>query len=70
MNMEKGTVIKRTDYVATMLAIPVGEEREFALTGRDYASYMNAVCRFNKNGRAKFEIRRGSVSTLVIKRLS
>ena len=41
--MKKGTIIKRTDYVATMLAIPVGEEHEFTLTGRDYASYMNAV---------------------------
>ena len=46
--MKKGTIIKRTDYVATMLAIPVGEEHEFTLTGRDYASYMNAVSRFNK----------------------
>ena len=52
--MKKGTIIKRTDYVATMLAIPVGEEHEFTLTGRDYASYMNAVSRFNKNGKAKF----------------
>ena len=34
--MKKGTIIKRTDYVATMLAIPVGEEHEFTLTGRDY----------------------------------
>ena len=50
--MKKGTIIKRTDYVATMLAIPVGEEHEFTLTGRDYASYMNAVSRFNRNGKA------------------
>ena len=65
--MKKGTIIKRTDYVATMLAIPVGEEHEFTLTGRDYASYMN---RFNKNGKAKFEARTASASTIVIKRLS
>ena len=68
--MKKGTIIKRTDYVATMLAIPVGEEHEFTLTGRDYASYMNAVSRFNKNGKAKFEARTASASTIVIKRLS
>ena len=60
--MKKGTIIKRTDYVATMLAIPVGEEHEFTLTGRDYASY--------KNGKAKFEARTASASTIVIKRLS
>ena len=64
--MKKGTIIKRTDYVATMLAIPVGEEHEFTLTGRDYASYMNAVSRFNKNGKAKFEARTASASTIVI----
>lgn len=68
--MEKGTIIKRTDYVATMLAVPVGEEREFPLTGRDYASYMNAVSRFNKNGKAKFEARTTTASTIVIKRIS
>lgn len=69
--MEKGTIIKRTDYVATMLAIPVGEEREFTLTGRDYQSYMNARSRFHKKGSAKFEIRTTANSTtLVIKRLS
>lgn len=68
--MKKGTIIKRTDYVATMLAIPVGEEHEFTLTGRDYASYMNAVSRFNRNGKAKFEARTASASTIVIKRLS
>ena len=61
--MKKGTIIKRTDYVATMLAIPVGEEH-------DYASYMNAVSRFNRNGKAKFEARTASASTIVIKRLS
>jgi hypothetical protein len=53
--MKKGTIIKRTDYVATMLAIPVGEEHEFTLTGRDYASYMNAVSRFNRNGKRSEE---------------
>ena len=53
-----------------MLAIPVGDEHEFTLTGRDYASYMNAVSRFNKNGKAKFEARTASASTIVIKRLS
>ena len=68
--MEKGTIIKRTDYVATMLAIPVGEEREFALTGRDYQSYMNARSRFHKRGAAKFEIRTTTTATLIIKRLS
>lgn len=69
--MEKGTIIKRTDYVATMLAIPVGEEREFTLTGRDYQSYMNARSRFHKKGAAKFEIRAtANTATLIIKRLS
>lgn len=68
--MEKGTIIKRTDYVATMLAIPVGEEREFTLTGRDYQSYMNARSRFHKRGTAKFEIRTTTTATLIIKRLS
>lgn len=68
--MEKGTIIKRTDYVATMLAIPVGEEREFTLTGRDYQSYMNARCRFHKSGRARFELRTTTPVTLIIKRLS
>jgi len=47
-----------------------GKKHEFALTGRDYASYMNAVSRFNKNGKAKFEARTASASTIVIKRLS
>lgn len=69
--MEKGTIIKRIDYVATMLAIPVGEEREFALAGRDYQSYMNARSRFHKRGAAKFEIRTTANSaTLIIKRIS
>jgi len=31
---------------------------------------MNAVSRFNKNGKAKFEARTASASTIVIKRLS
>lgn len=68
--MEKGTVIKRTDYVATMLAIPVGEEREFTLTGRDYQSYMNARSRFHRSEKASFEIRTTPTATLIIKRLS
>lgn len=69
--MKKGTIIKRTDYVATMLAIPVGEEREFDLIGRDYSSYMNAISRFNKNGKAKFEsCTNQAKDKMTIKRLS